>query len=109
MGESGSHNAVDLSEWRALANRVLDALGNADQQSLPKIIGVSGSQGSGKSTFAGVVVEQLQMRGFAAAAVSLDDFYLTHADRQMPWARRCIRFCVRVACRAPMTPIGCVE
>lgn len=82
MGESGSHNAVDLSEWRALANRVLDALGNADQQSLPKIIGVSGSQGSGKSTFAGVVVEQLQMRGFAAAAVSLDDFYLTHADRQ---------------------------
>ena len=45
-------------------------------------LSVSGSQGSGKSTFAGVVVEQLQMRGFAAAAVSLDDFYLTHADRQ---------------------------
>ena len=82
MGESGSLNAVDLSEWRALANRVLDAFADPDRQAMPKIIGVSGSQGSGKSTFAGVLVEQLQMRGFAAAAVSLDDFYLTHADRQ---------------------------
>ena len=82
MGESGSLNAVDLSEWRALANRVLDAFADADRQAMPKIIGVSGSQGSGKSTFAGVLVEQLQMRGFAAAAVSLDDFYLTHVDRQ---------------------------
>ena len=108
MGESDSLNAVDLSEWRALANRVLDAFADADRQAMPKIIGVSGSQGSGKSTFAGVLVEQLQMRGFAAAAVSLDDFYLTHADRQALGATVHPLLCTR-GVPAPMTPIGCVE
>lgn len=82
MTESGSDSAVDLSDWHALAKQMMDTLCDSGRRSMPRIIGVSGSQGSGKSTFARVVVEHLQMRGFAAAAVSLDDFYLTHADRQ---------------------------
>ena len=83
MTESGSDSAVDLSDWHALAKQMIDTLCDSDRRPMPRIIGVSGSQGSGKSTFARVVVEHLQMRGFAAAAaVSLDDFYLTHADRQ---------------------------
>jgi D-glycerate 3-kinase len=82
MTESGSHRAVDLSDWHALAKKMIDAMCDSDRQRMPRTIGVSGSQGSGKSTLARVVVEHLQRRGFTAAAVSLDDFYLTHADRQ---------------------------
>jgi D-glycerate 3-kinase len=82
MTDSGSHGAVDLSDWHALAKQMIDTLFDSDRQRMPRIIGVSGSQGSGKSTLARVVVEHLQRRGFSATAVSLDDFYLTHADRQ---------------------------
>ena len=50
--------------------------------SLPAIIGISGAQGSGKSTLAAELVAQLQQRGIKAAAVSLDDYYLSKAQRQ---------------------------
>ena len=43
-----------------------------------QVIGISGSQGSGKSTFAGILKTRL---GVAADALSLDDFYLTHSAR----------------------------
>jgi D-glycerate 3-kinase len=42
----------------------------------PPILGISGSQGSGKSTLAQVVAER-----FGGATVSLDDVYLTKAER----------------------------
>ena len=44
-------------------------------------MGVSGSQGSGKSTLARIVVKHLQQCGLGAVAISLDDFYLTQAQR----------------------------
>ncbi|MDR0780477.1 MAG: hypothetical protein LBF16_07245 [Pseudomonadales bacterium] len=47
------------------------------------IVGVSGCQGSGKSTLAGVLVLLLKhLLGLRCIALSLDDFYLTHAQRQ---------------------------
>ena len=46
------------------------------------VIGLSGAQGSGKSTVAARAVEQLNRSGVAAAVLSLDDFYLTKAQRQ---------------------------
>ncbi|NKB99752.1 MAG: kinase [Pseudomonadales bacterium] len=46
-----------------------------------QVLGVSGSQGSGKSTFANVLVETLETAGARAATLSLDDFYLTKAER----------------------------
>jgi D-glycerate 3-kinase len=49
---------------------------------LPAIIGISGAQGSGKSTLAAELVTQLQRLGIKAAAVSLDDYYLSKAQRQ---------------------------
>ncbi|MBU1311191.1 MAG: kinase [Gammaproteobacteria bacterium] len=49
---------------------------------LPAVIGISGAQGSGKSTLAAELVAQLQGLGIAAAAVSLDDYYLSKAQRQ---------------------------
>lgn len=47
----------------------------------PFILGLAGAQGSGKSTVAAGVAQALQADGLAAAAVSLDDFYLPRRDR----------------------------
>lgn len=47
------------------------------------IVGLSGSQGSGKSTIAAEVVDTLDKRfGLRAAVVSIDDVYLTLAERE---------------------------
>src|SRR5688572_25557618 len=48
------------------------------------LVGVSGCQGSGKSTLASLLVLLLkELMGLNAINLSIDDFYLTHADRQM--------------------------
>ncbi|MEP7313356.1 MAG: kinase [Pseudomonadota bacterium] len=44
-------------------------------------VGLCGAQGSGKSTLAAALVELLRADGLAAASLSIDDFYLTHAAR----------------------------
>lgn len=49
---------------------------------LPTVFGISGAQGTGKSTLAAELVAQLKQQGLAAAAVSLDDYYLSKAQRQ---------------------------
>ncbi|MFI4949665.1 MAG: kinase [Caulobacterales bacterium] len=46
------------------------------------VIGLCGSQGSGKTTIARYAVKLLEARGLRAVALSLDDFYLTHEARQ---------------------------
>ncbi|CAM5183235.1 kinase [Alishewanella longhuensis] len=48
----------------------------------PAIIGISGAQGTGKSTLAQLLVTELTNRGLCCAAVSLDDYYLAAAERQ---------------------------
>jgi hypothetical protein len=45
------------------------------------VLGVSGAQGSGKTTFTGQLASCLAERGFAVATLSLDDFYLTQVER----------------------------
>jgi len=47
----------------------------------PFILGLAGAQGSGKSTLAAGVARALAADGRAAAAVSLDDYYLPRRDR----------------------------
>jgi D-glycerate 3-kinase len=48
----------------------------------PVLIGVNGSQGSGKSTGCAWLVQALrEEHGLSALALSLDDFYLTRAER----------------------------
>ncbi|MDX1678774.1 kinase [Arsukibacterium sp.] len=49
---------------------------------LPAVIGISGAQGSGKSSLAAALVTQLKQQDITAAAVSLDDYYLSSAQRQ---------------------------
>jgi len=49
----------------------------------PVVIGINGSQGSGKSTLADLMVCVLQQEhGLNALALSIDDFYLTRAERK---------------------------
>lgn len=48
----------------------------------PLLIGINGSQGSGKSTCCAWLVQALrEEHGLSALALSLDDFYLTRAER----------------------------
>ncbi|MFN7107911.1 MAG: kinase [Brevundimonas sp.] len=51
-------------------------IGQADPAEPPPILGISGSQGSGKSTLAHEVAQR-----FGGATLSLDDVYLTKAER----------------------------
>jgi D-glycerate 3-kinase len=46
------------------------------------VIGLSGAQGSGKTTIAKYAARLLEGRGLRAVALSLDDFYLTRDARQ---------------------------
>ena len=48
----------------------------------PLLVGLSGSQGSGKSTRAGKLAALLAEQSLATAVLSLDDFYLTRAERE---------------------------
>ncbi|WP_449283941.1 kinase [Luteimonas yanweni] len=47
-----------------------------------RVYGISGLQGSGKSTFAAQVAAEARGRGLRCAVLSIDDVYLGHADRQ---------------------------
>jgi D-glycerate 3-kinase len=47
----------------------------------PVVIGLCGAQGSGKSTTAGRLGTRLEVNGYATAVLSIDDFYLTRAER----------------------------
>lgn len=48
----------------------------------PILVGLCGSQGSGKSTTAARLVQRLSDTGLRAVVCSLDDFYLTRAERE---------------------------
>ncbi len=58
----------------ALAGRAADAP--------PALLAISGLQGSGKSTLADQVVARATAQGLQAACLSIDDVYLTRAERQ---------------------------
>ena len=47
----------------------------------PLFVGLSGPQGSGKSTLTALVAQLLRSRGLRTANLSLDDLYLTPAER----------------------------
>lgn len=53
----------------------------------PLILGIAGAQGSGKSTVARALANQLAREGRPAAQISLDDFYLSRIERRRLAAR----------------------
>ena len=65
---------------RQIAERILRAHRESER---PILVGVSGAQGSGKTTLARFLAEWLGRRmHLSAACISLDDVYLTRAERQ---------------------------
>lgn len=64
----------------AAAGRLIeDALAAVPHR--PVVIGLCGAQGSGKSTLARAIVQDCKERAIPAAALSIDDLYLTRAER----------------------------
>src|SRR5690606_22503376 len=83
-GQSLAHSiaAADIAPIRALAEHILGTLPLASRDPThPFLLGLSGLQGSGKTTLAMQLVVAAQARGLRAIDISLDDVYLTHAQR----------------------------
>lgn len=75
--------AADCASWFApladtLAQRV--AVPGAAGKGL--VLGISGAQGTGKSTLARFLAGALQSRGLHTVNLSIDDFYLSRAERE---------------------------
>ncbi|MCW1428313.1 kinase [Novosphingobium sp. JCM 18896] len=60
---------------------IFAALGQGGEER-PLVLGLCGAQGSGKTTLAQAVAEEAQRRGIATATLSIDDLYLTRAERE---------------------------
>lgn len=70
------YRAVVDSHWAPLADRI------AGIAKRPLVVGINGAQGSGKSTLCRFLEVLLADRGLRAVTLSLDDLYLTKAQRQ---------------------------
>ncbi len=69
------------SEARALIQaEILARL--SQERSKPLVVGICGAQGSGKTTLANGLLRGLRDAGIAAASLSIDDLYLTLAERE---------------------------
>ena len=66
-----------FGDWRELS-RLVAALARARGA---RVIAVSGSQGSGKTTFSDILTQTCNSIAVGARACSIDDFYLSRADR----------------------------
>jgi len=65
-----------------LADLLAPAIASAAGRGTPLIAGLTGPQGSGKSTVAAELPSRLAEAGLRAAVLSLDDLYLPKAERQ---------------------------
>jgi len=83
-----AHSPTTPALADAFAGEVLaDALSHRPADAGPAIVAISGLQGCGKTTLAAAVVATAQAAGLASATLSLDDVYLTAAQRRALAAR----------------------
>jgi D-glycerate 3-kinase len=76
-------SAMESTDASTLAAAVLGHFGAAVAQAeQPFVLGISGLQGSGKSTLAARLIDASRERGWGAVSLSLDDAYLTRAERE---------------------------
>lgn len=71
---------IDPRLTDAILSRIEFAL--SQDHRTPLVVGISGAQGSGKTTLVSQLATQLEASGMRVAALSLDDLYLTRAERQ---------------------------
>ena len=81
-------NADDRAHYRTLimqlwsrVHQFLSPQHEVKQRPYPAIIGISGAQGTGKTTLANLLVKYAQLQGVAAGSISLDDYYLSQSKR----------------------------
>ncbi|MGE0624675.1 MAG: hypothetical protein AB7I04_03490 [Pseudomonadales bacterium] len=70
------------ADWRNLAALLALDLDHRGPHGSPVVLGISGGQGAGKTTLSDLLVRALAACGRRGVAMSLDDFYLTRAERQ---------------------------
>ena len=68
-------------DWRHLA--VVLALRIAGREGSGTVLGIGGGQGAGKTTLSRLLVRALSDLEIPAVSLSLDDFYLTHRQREV--------------------------
>ncbi|WP_120076743.1 P-loop NTPase fold protein [Aurantiacibacter odishensis] len=73
-----SYREVVEQHWQPLATRIA----RLPASRAPLVIGINGAQGSGKSTLCKFLEVLLSRRQIRAVTLSLDDLYLTRAERQ---------------------------
>ena len=71
------YRAVVEDYWRPLA----EELARRAEAKRPLVVGINGAQGSGKTTLCKFLEELLAERGLRAVTLSLDDLYLSRAER----------------------------
>lgn len=71
------YTQVVEQHWKPLASRIAREAASRK----PLIVGVNGAQGSGKTTLCRFLEVLLKRRGLRAITLSLDDLYLTQAER----------------------------
>ncbi|MEO6387779.1 MAG: kinase [Croceibacterium sp.] len=74
-GLPATYREVVDQHWQPLADRI------ASEAQRPLVVGINGAQGSGKSTLCRFLELLLAERGLSAVTLSLDDLYLTRAER----------------------------
>lgn len=72
------YRSVVEAHWRPLADRIGDMW--CDKR--PLLVGINGAQGSGKSTLCKFLETLLVEHNLRSATLSLDDLYLTRAERR---------------------------
>ncbi|MAD73348.1 MAG: kinase [Rheinheimera sp.] len=73
---------IASNQYQATLARLANKLQTDLISGRPKVMGISGAQGTGKSTLASALVQLLSAQGIAVATVSLDDYYLSKSHRQ---------------------------
>lgn len=79
------HRLPESYEVSAQVNFEPVAQAILEQQAIkqaPYFVGINGCQGSGKTTLADYLVQWFEAQGKSALEISLDDFYLTKAERR---------------------------
>ncbi|GLQ88677.1 kinase [Dyella flagellata] len=71
------------TQTEALAGHLLDHYaGRIARMQRPYVLGLSGLQGSGKSSLARVIKTQAEHRGWPTEVLALDDFYYSRSERE---------------------------